>query len=140
MYSNNFWPRGAIYDLLTFAYFLIGALPVTTANGTDPAIEDAPRTASIIPFPPRPKPAAPSSEERLSAALASLNAALAEQRVAVAAWREVLAELKTTTTGLHEGLQRYRGNLEALGGSVSALGDKARSLEEWADSAASQTD
>lgn len=110
---------------------------MTTANVSDstPA-EDTPRTASIIPFPVRPKPATQGPNERLTTALASLNAALAEQRVAVAAWREALGELKTTTTGLHAGLQRYRANLQALGTSVSALAAKARSLEEWADEAA----
>ncbi len=114
---------------------------MTTANVNDSTcVEDVSRTASIIPFPSRAKPATPAPEQRLAVALASLNAALAEQRVAVTAWREVLAELKTTTAGLHEGLQRYRGNLAALGDSVSAVGAKARLLEEWADSVAAQAD
>ena len=102
---------------------------------------EAPKpSASIIPFPARPKPAAPAPEDRLAKALVSLNAALADQRTAVAAWREVLAELKTTTTGLDESLQRYRANLRSLGTSVSSLHAKARSLEQWADGVIAKQD
>jgi hypothetical protein len=113
---------------------LIGVPPVTTANlsGSVPD-KAARRTADIIPFPARAKPAEPTPQQRLVGALESLNAALAEQRTAVAAWREVLAELKTTTAGLHDSLRRYRANLLTLGSSVSALQAMARSLEQWAD-------
>lgn len=104
--------------------------PIVSNN---PAVEAAPRTASIIPFPVRPKPDAPAPQERLARALDSLNAALADQKVAIAAWREVLGELKATTTGLDESLQRYRSTLRTLGNSVSSLRAKARTLEQWAD-------
>ncbi len=103
---------------------------ITTEMNTAEAVS---RTASIIPFPVRAKPAVLSGEQRLTKALASLNAALADQRVAVAAWREVLGELKTSTTKLDESLQSYRANLRTLGTSVSSLHAKARSLEQWAD-------
>jgi ABC-type transporter Mla subunit MlaD len=114
---------------------------VTTSSVSDSkTVEPTQRTASIIPFPTRTKPADPTPNERLARALVSLNAALAEQRVAVAAWRDVLVELKTATNGLHDSLQRYRTNLRTLGNSVSSLQSKARSLEEWADSVATPTD
>jgi ABC-type transporter Mla subunit MlaD len=108
---------------------------VTTSTVSESTtVEPNTRTASIIPFPARPKPAELTPEERLARALSSLNTALAEQRIAVSAWRDVLAELKTTTTGLHDSLQNYRANLRTLGNSVTALQSKARSLEAWADS------
>jgi hypothetical protein len=107
---------------------------VTNSTVPDPAaVDTASRTASIIPFPARPKPAELAPQERLVRALASLNAALADQRAAVTAWREVLGELKTSTNGLQNSLKDYRTNLQTLGNSVSALGAKARALEEWAD-------
>jgi cytochrome c-type biogenesis protein CcmH/NrfG len=98
-------------------------------------VEAAPPTATIIPFPVRPKPEAPAAQERLARALESLNAALADQKVAVAAWRDVLGELKATTAGLDDSLQTYRASLRTLGTSVSALRSKARALEQWADDA-----
>jgi ABC-type transporter Mla subunit MlaD len=109
---------------------------------SDPASVEAERkTAQIIAFPVRPKPAAmrvaePQPQDRLARALESLNAALAEQRVALAAWRSALGELKATTTGLGDNLQTYQANLRSLGDSVSSLNAKARSLEQWADAAA----
>jgi hypothetical protein len=117
---------------------------VTTPSVSDSlTVEPTTRTASIIPFPPRAKPAEPAEptpEQRLARALLSLNAALAEQRVAVAAWRDVLLELKTSTTNLNDSLQRYRANLRTLGHSVSSLQSKARSLEAWADSVTAATE
>ncbi len=95
--------------------------------------DPATRTAVLIPFPARPKPAAPDPRERLTLALASLNTALSDQRSAVAGWRDVLGELKATTEGLDDSLQRYRANLRALGHSVSSLRTKAKALEAWAD-------
>lgn len=129
LYSNNFWSKIGIHDLLTTACLLTGAAVVTSSTPS----ESPARTADIIPFPVRPKPVAALPDDRLNRALESLNAALAEQRTAVANWRAVLGELKTTTTGLDESLQRYRSDLLSLGTSVSALHVKARSLEEWAD-------
>ncbi len=109
---------------------------MTTSTGSDPAaIEAAVRTASIIPFPARPKPAEPAPAQRLARALESLNAALADQRSAIATWRDVLGELKATTEGLDDSLQRYRGNLRTLGTSLSTLRAKAKALEQWADGA-----
>jgi sugar (pentulose or hexulose) kinase len=97
-------------------------------------MEDAaPRTATIIPFPDRSKPAEQTPEQRLARALEALNAALAQQQVAIAAWRDGLLALKASTTGLHDSLLRYRTNLATLGDSVSELHDKAQSLEAWAD-------
>ncbi|MGD0103004.1 MAG: hypothetical protein ABSC06_03085 [Rhodopila sp.] len=114
---------------------------MTTSTVSDSiTVEPAVRTASIIPFPTRSKPAEPTPEERLARALVSLNAALAEQRVAVSAWRDVLGELKTTTAGLQDSLQRYRTNLRTLGNSVSSLHAKARSLEAWADGVTATTE
>jgi hypothetical protein len=100
------------------------------------AVEAARPTATIIAFPPRPTPAASPPVDRLTRALESLNTAMLQQRAALAAWRGALGELKATTTGLGESLQHYRTNLRSLGDSVSALQDKARSLEQWADGAA----
>jgi hypothetical protein len=114
--------------------------PNATAPDPDPAADAGVRTAAIIPFPVRPRPADPAPEERLARALASLNCALADQRVALAAWRDVLGELKVTTVGLHDSLQRYRNNLQTLGNSVSVLQSKARSLEAWADGATATGD
>jgi septal ring factor EnvC (AmiA/AmiB activator) len=114
---------------------LTGVPHVTTPNVSNTATtEVAPPTATIIPFPARPKPEAPAPQERLARALESLNAALADQKVAIAAWRDVLGELKSTTTGLDQSLQQYRATLRTLGNSVSTLRNKARSLEQWADS------
>lgn len=110
----------------------------TVSNTT--TVEAVPPTATIIPFPVRPQPEAPAPQERLARALESLNAALADQKVAVAAWRNVLGELKATTVGLDDSLQHYRATLRTLGTSVSALRAKARSLEQWADGAATTTD
>jgi len=114
---------------------------MSTVSNTS-TVEAAPPTATIIPFPVRPKPEAPAPQERLARALESLNAALADQKVAVAAWRDVLGALKATTTGLDESLQHYRASLRTLGTSVSALRSKARALEQWADGvvAAAATD
>jgi hypothetical protein len=110
---------------------------VTTPTASDtPPAEPALRTASIIPFPARPKPAPPAPQERLARALESLNAALADQKIAIAAWRDVLGELKATTTGLDESLRHYRTSLRTLGNSVNSLHAKARSLEQWADGVA----
>jgi glycine/D-amino acid oxidase-like deaminating enzyme len=135
LYSNNFWSRTGVHDLLTIAYLLTGAAAVTTLILPDSVTSSAAsRSASIIPFPVRPKPVAPKPEERLTRALESLNAAMADQRAAVAAWRDVLGQLKATTANLDDSLQRYRSNLRSLGTSVSALHAKARSLEQWADS------
>jgi septal ring factor EnvC (AmiA/AmiB activator) len=114
---------------------------VTTPTTSDtPRDEAALPTATIIPFPVRPKagPAAP--QERLTRALESLNAALADQKTAIAAWRLVLGELKSTTTGLDDSLRRYRKTLWTLDTSVAALRAKARSLEQWADGAAAAAD
>jgi chromosome segregation ATPase len=105
----------------------------TSIVSNSPTVEAAPRTASIIPFPTRQKPAAPDPQERLARALESLNAALADQKTAIAAWRDVLGELKSSTASLDDSLQHYRSNLRTLGSSVSALRAKARSLEQWAD-------
>ena len=91
------------------------------------------RTASIIPFPIRPRSTAANPEERLARALTCLNAALQEQKLAIAAWRSVLGELKASANGLQDSLNLYQGNLRALGNSVSGLQAKARSLEAWAD-------
>ena len=114
---------------------------MTSKIAADVNAPEAPKqTASIIPFPARPKLAAPAPEDRLVKALASLNAALADQRTAVAGWRDVLAELKKTTTGLDESLQNYRSNLRSLGTSVSSLHAKARSLEQWADGVLTKQD
>jgi hypothetical protein len=114
---------------------------VTTSNvSTNPTVEAAPRTASIIPFPARPKPAAPAPQERLARALESLNAALADQKTAIAAWRAVLGELKASTVSLDDSLQQYRANLRTLGTSVSSLHAKARSLEQWADGVIAKTE
>jgi hypothetical protein len=108
---------------------------VTTASVSDPQGNEAvARTAVIIPFPVRPKPAGPAPADRLARALASLNEALAEQRVAIAAWRNALADLKGTTDGLRGSLQTYQTNLQTLGDGVSGVHAKARSLEAWADS------
>lgn len=100
------------------------------------AVEAARPTATIIAFPPRPKPVASQPVDRLIRALESLNTATLAQRAAVAAWRESLSELQATTSGLGESLQHYRTSLRSLGDSVSALQAKARSLEQWADGAA----
>lgn len=105
----------------------------TSSVSESTALEPTSRTATIIPFPTRAKPAAPTPQERLARALVTLNDALAEQRVAVTAWRDVLGELKTTTNGLHDSLQRYRANLRTLGNSVTSLQSKTRSLEAWTD-------
>ncbi len=105
--------------------------PVSEPDAVDPTR----RTADVILFPIRPKPAEPTPQERLFRALQSLNAALQEQQVAVAAWRDVLLELKATTAGLQDSLQRYRANLRTLGVSVSALQAQARALEAWVDRA-----
>ncbi|WP_158930355.1 hypothetical protein [Acidisphaera sp. S103] len=105
----------------------------TSTVSNTAAVEAVPPTATIIPFPARPKPEAPAPQERLARALESLNAALADQKVAVAAWRDVLGELKATTAGLDDSLQHYRATLRTLGTSVSALRSRARSLEQWAD-------
>ncbi|MEA2740357.1 MAG: hypothetical protein QOH05_3664 [Acetobacteraceae bacterium] len=114
---------------------------MTNATVSDSlADEAAPWSASIIPFPMRPRPAEPAPEERLARALASLNEALAEQRIAVATWRAALGDLKETTNGLQDSLQRYRTNLGSLGDSVSALRDKACALEQWADGAGAAVD
>jgi cytochrome c-type biogenesis protein CcmH/NrfG len=110
---------------------------VTTPNASDtPPVEAALPTATIIPFPARPKPAQPAPQERLARALESLNAALADQKIAIAAWRDVLGELKATTTGLDDSLRHYRTTLRTLGNSVNSLHAKARSLEQWADGVA----
>ena len=107
---------------------------MTTPNISESLTVQPPsRTAAIIPFPTRPKPAAPEPRQRLALALESLNAALADQKSAIAAWRDVLGELKATTEGLDDSLQRYRANLRSLGHSVSTLRAKAKSLEAWAD-------
>jgi ABC-type transporter Mla subunit MlaD len=109
---------------------------VTTSTVSNSStVEAVPPTATIIPFPARPKPEAPAPQERLARALESLNAALADQKVAVAAWRDVLGELKATTAGLDESLQQYRASLRTLGTSVSSLRSRARALEQWADGA-----
>ncbi|HEY4174832.1 MAG TPA: hypothetical protein VGM42_17525 [Rhodopila sp.] len=107
-------------------------MTTSTVSNTS-TVEAVPQTATIIPFPARPKPEAPAPQERLARALESLNAALADQKGAVAAWRDVLGELKTTTAGLDESLQHYRASLRTLGTSVSSLRSKARALEQWAD-------
>jgi hypothetical protein len=141
LYSNNFWPRTGVHDLLTIAYLLTGVPAVTIAITSDSATVEALRpTAAIIKFPVRPKPAAPRPEDRLSKALVSLNAAMVEQRRVLAAWRGALGELKATTVGLDESLQRYQTSLRSLGGSVSALRTKARALEQLADGVPSATD
>jgi hypothetical protein len=112
---------------------------VTTASVSDSNIAAASgRTAVIIPFPVRPKPADCASEERapeerLARALASLNQALAEQLVAIATWRDALGQLKGTANGLRGSLLTYQANLQTLGDSVSAVHEKATSLEAWAD-------
>ena len=107
---------------------------MTTASVSDSQMDAAVvRTAVIIPFPSRQKPAAPAPEDRLARALASLNEALAEQRVAIAAWRNAVADLKGTTEGLRGSLESYQTNLQTLGDSVSGVHAKARSLEAWAD-------
>lgn len=108
-------------------------MTTSTVSNTS-TVEAVPPTATIIPFPARPKPEAPAPQERLARALDSLNAALADQKVAVAAWRDVLGELKTTTAGLDDSLRHYRATLRTLGTSVSSLRSKARALEQWADS------
>ncbi len=58
---------------------------------------DEPVSATIIPFPVRPRPDPVSgpvqSTERLSESLRGLSAALAEQRDALQRWRDALAEL-----------------------------------------------
>jgi hypothetical protein len=105
-----------------------------------PAVEAAPHTASIIPFPTRPKPEVPEPRQRLARALESLNVALADQKTAIAAWRDVLDELKASTASLDHSLRHYRANLRTLGNSVSSLRAKARSLEEWADGVLTPTD
>jgi septal ring factor EnvC (AmiA/AmiB activator) len=120
---------------------LTGVPQVTTPTVSNiPTIEAAPPTATIIPFPARRQPDAPTPQERLARALESLNAALADQKEAIAAWRDVLGELKSTTTGLDQSLQQYRTTLRTLGTSVSSLRAKARSLEQWADSAIAASD
>lgn len=107
---------------------------MTPPNVTESlTVQPAARTAVLIPFPARPKPAAPDPRERLALALASLNTALADQRSAIAGWRDVLGELKATTEGLDDSLQRYRANLRTLGHSVASLRTKAKALEAWAD-------
>jgi ABC-type transporter Mla subunit MlaD len=112
----------------------------TSIVSTSPTVEAAPRTASIIPFPARPKPEAPAPQQRLARALDSLNAALADQKTAIAAWRDVLGELKASTMSLDDSLQQYRANLRTLGTSVSSLRAKARSLEQWADGVIAKTE
>jgi prefoldin subunit 5 len=94
-------------------------------------------TGNIIAFPVRTTQVERQAEDRLTRALKSLNAAMTEQRAAVAAWRVALRDLKGATSCLDESLQRYRTNLAVLGSSVSALQSRARSLEQWADEAAS---
>ena len=105
-----------------------------------PSVDPDSRSARIIQFPARPKPAAPAPEDRLAKALEALNTAMADQRTAMTAWRGVLAELKTSATSLEDSLQRYRSSLRTLGASVSSLHAKARSLEQWADGVASATE
>jgi ABC-type transporter Mla subunit MlaD len=131
----------AVHDLLTFAYFLTGAPPVTTSKISDSVgLESPARTADILLFPTPAKAEALSPDQRLAQALVSLNEALAQQRVAVVAWREVLSELRTASTSLHDSVQRYRANLRTLGNSVSSLQAKARSLEAWADHVSSSSE
>jgi hypothetical protein len=156
LYSNNFWPYRAIHDLLTIAYLLTGAPPMTSGNVSDSPVENAtPKTATIIQFPDRSKlaesnlparvaadlaSAGPTPEQRLARALESLDAALAEQRVAIAAWRDGLLALKVSTTSLHDNLLRYRTNLQTLGDGVADLHAKAQTLKAWADNAGASAD
>jgi len=124
---------------------------VTIATNTESTTSAEVKTGTVIPFPKR-SALAPATrripmisggqsqeQERLRTALDSLNAALADQRAALKTWRSAMGELKASTVALEDSLQRYRGNLRSLSNSVSSLREKARSLETWADQAASES-